>query len=212
MAKYNFEVLGKEIIPVYNGRTTNGVPILMGYATKYKILANKETIEDLLKKKIFLYKNEKYYLSDRIEHNKNNKYIGYLIPVDFKKEIEVEEETKMENLEEIKKKYEELGQEIKRLEELKNKRWRGKIDENYYLIYSDGKVRLGIEENHIMDDYRYKTRNYFKTEKEAEEVLERIKIYNELKDLAEELNTEDINWNDSDQIKYFILYDFNDNN
>ena len=54
--------------------------------------------------------------------------------------------------------------------------------------------------------------NYFKTEEQAKEYLKKIKIYMQLKDLALRLNNgEKIDWNNEDQIKYFIYYKYNDN-
>lgn len=118
----------------------------------------------------------------------------------------------MVNLKELKKKYEELGKEIKRLEKEKvNKRWRAKINEDdYYYIDSFGYIYEEIEENEKRDDFRYKTRNYFKTKEQAQEHLENINTYYDLMDLAEELNNgEKINGGNETQIKYYIYYDFN---
>ena len=57
------------------------------------------------------------------------------------------------------------------------------------------------------DTARFNMGNYFKTEKEAEKVAEKIKIYVELKRLAERLNNgREINWNDNNQSKYYIEY------
>ena len=113
----------------------------------------------------------------------------------------------MNNLEELKKKYEELGKEIERLEKGKiNKRWRAKIIEDYYYIDSFGHIYKEIEENEKRDDFRYKTRNYFKTKEQAQEHLDNINTYYDLMDLAEELNNgERIDWNNERQ-KYYIYY------
>ena len=111
---------------------------------------------------------------------------------------------------ELKKKYEKLGEEIKRLEK-ENKRWRAKINEDdYYYMDSLGYIYNEIEENEKRDDFRYKTRNYFKTEEEAQRHLEKINTYYDLMDLAEELNNgEIIDWN-NDKRKHYIYYDFTD--
>lgn len=47
--------------------------------------------------------------------------------------------------------------------------------------------------------------NCFKTKAEAEAVLEKIKIYTQLKRLAEEINTEPIDWGNGKQRKYCII-------
>lgn len=126
----------------------------------------------------------------------------------------------MENLEKLKKKYEKLGKEIERLEnENKNKRWRAKKGEKYYNVgeflkenlkigeYSFEDKEFNIEQNDTIDNFNYKTRNYFKTKKEAEEYREKLKTYYDLMDLADELNNgEKIDWNNTVQEKYFIYY------
>ena len=108
-------------------------------------------------------------------------------------------------------KYEELGEEIKRLENLKkNKRWRAELNNCYFNINNDRNICITEEKNNKTDDYRYKTRNYFKTKEEAEKYLEKIEIYYELMDIAEELNgEEEIDWENEDQNKYYIycMYD-----
>lgn len=118
----------------------------------------------------------------------------------------------MSNLEELKKKYEELGKEIKRLEnEKKNKRWRAEQEKEYFYIEESGYINEVIEYFDRVDDFNYKTRNYFKTEEEAQRHLDNINTYYELMDLAEELNEgEEIDWENLHQIKYIITYDSED--
>lgn len=118
----------------------------------------------------------------------------------------------MKNLKKLKRKYEELGKEIERLEKNKG-RWRAEKNEKYYYVDHFGDVNFMGEANDYFDDYRFKTRNYFKTEKEAQNYLDNIKTYYELMDLAEELNgDEKINLEDERQAKYFIAYSFCENN
>lgn len=116
----------------------------------------------------------------------------------------------MKTLKELKKKYEELGKEIERLEKQKeNTRWRAKNEEDYYFIDEEGEIISIYENNDIIDEYNYKTRNYFKTEKEAQRHLDYLNTYYELMDLAEELNNgEKVDWTDIDQCKYYIYYGF----
>lgn len=115
----------------------------------------------------------------------------------------------MSNLEELKKKYEELGKEIERLEnQKKNKRWRANHEKDYYYIDEDGTINSIYEDNDICDDYHYKVRNYFKTKEEAQRQLDNIDTYYDLMDLAEELNNgEKIDWSNHTQIKYHLYYD-----
>lgn len=118
----------------------------------------------------------------------------------------------MKNLEELKRKYEELGKEIERLENKKSyKRWRAEFNNDYYYIDEDGNINSIYENNDISDVFKYKTRNYFKTEEEAEKHRKNLKTYYELMDLAEELNNgEEIDWENLHQIKYSITYDSDD--
>lgn len=120
----------------------------------------------------------------------------------------------MNNLEELKRKYEELGKEIERLEkerlekEKSCKRWRAEQRQFYYFVDEDGEIDSVYEQDDITDRYNFKTRNYFKTRKEAQRLLDNIKTYYELMDLAEELNNGEKNdWNDTKQKKYYICYD-----
>lgn len=63
-----------------------------------------------------------------------------------------------------------------------------------------------------MDTARYGLGNYFKTEEEAKNVFEKIKIYTQLKELALRLNNgKEINWNDSTQNKWDIVLDNSEN-
>lgn len=118
----------------------------------------------------------------------------------------------MKNLEELKRKYEELGKEIERLENKKSyKRWRAEFNNDYYYIDEDGNINSIYENNDISDVFKYKTRNYFKTEEEAEKYRKNLKTYYELMDLAEELNVgKKVDWNNYCQIKYSISYDSDD--
>lgn len=115
----------------------------------------------------------------------------------------------MSNLEELKNKYEELGKEIERLEKEKScKRWRAEQRQSYYFVDEDGDINSVYDQDDITDRYNFKTRNYFKTEEEAQRHLDKINTYYELMDLAEELNNgEKIDWNNTNQAKYSISFD-----
>lgn len=115
----------------------------------------------------------------------------------------------MNNLEELKKKYEELGKEIERLEKEKScKRWRAEQRQSYYFVDEDGDINSVYDQDDITDRYNFKTRNYFKTEEEAQRHLDNINTYYELIDLAEELNAgKKIDWDNFNQNKYAISFD-----
>ena len=125
----------------------------------------------------------------------------------------------MDNLEDLKKQISDLQSKVTKLEneskkenKKENKRWRAEIDDTYFYINDVGYVDVSHENNDSFDKYRFKTRNYFKTEEEEEEYQEVINTYYDLMDLAEELNNgEKIDWNDNQQCKYTIFYNFEDN-
>lgn len=118
----------------------------------------------------------------------------------------------MDNLEELKKQISELQSKVAKIEneskeEKKGKRWRAEVNDTYIYINDAGYADVSHENNDSFDKYRFKTRNYFRTEEEAQRYLDNIKTYYELKDLADELNAgEKIDWNDFDQCKYLISY------
>ena len=123
------------------------------------------------------------------------------------------------NLEELKKQISELQSKVAKLENEKkqenkkeNKRWRARIKDTYFYVDDYGNAESWYEDNDDENIYRYKTRNYFKTRKEAEEYQEIINTYYDLMDLAEELNNgEKIDWYDETQRKYYIYFDLRTN-
>lgn len=80
--------------------------------------------------------------------------------------------------------------------------------ETYYFISDKGaiccKSALGA-----VNEIRYRLGNYFQTKEEAEFAREKQLIYQKLKDYALEHNTEEIDWNNFNQFKWFIKYDNN---
>ena len=123
----------------------------------------------------------------------------------------------MDNLEEIKKQISELQSKVDKLENQKKeerngKRWRAKINDTYFYINDVGYVDVSHENNDSFDKYRYKIRNYFKSEEEEEEYQEIMNTYYDLMDLAEELNKgRKIDWYDDRQQKFYIYFDFKRN-
>lgn len=115
----------------------------------------------------------------------------------------------MDKLQELKKKYKELGEEIERLEN-QGKVWMPKVNERYWCIIPSGYVDFDTWANNCLDIDRYQIGNCFKTKEEAEKVVEKMEIYTQLKRLAEEINTEPIDWGNSNQTKYKIIYDCED--
>ena len=119
-----------------------------------------------------------------------------------------------EKQEELKKEIEKLGTRIKELEEQekKCKRWRASRNGKYWHITPSASaiVNYTIEINDDQDNRSYETGNYFRTEEEAKKMVEKIKIYTQLKDLALRLNKgREVNWDDYKQAKWHIYYDHN---
>lgn len=122
-----------------------------------------------------------------------------------------------EDLEELKKQISELQSKVAKIEneskeEKKGKRWRAEVNDTYIYINDAGYADVSHENNDSFDKYRFKTRNYFKTEEEAEEYKEVMNTYYDLMDLADELNNgKKIDWYDDTQQKFYIYFDFKRN-
>ena len=87
-----------------------------------------------------------------------------------------------------------------------SKRWKPKENERYYIVTT----RLTVGEafytvNDEINAARLLVNNCFKTKKEAEFRLEQIKVYNELKNFADE-NNNGICWKDENEDKFYINY------
>lgn len=123
----------------------------------------------------------------------------------------------MDNLEDLKKQISELQSKVAKIEneskeEKKGKRWRAEMGKKYYYLIGNAEVDSDNDSLVGLDNYRYKTRNYFKTEEEAEEYKEVMNTYYDLMDLADELNNgKKIDWYDDTQQKFYIYFDFKRN-
>lgn len=115
--------------------------------------------------------------------------------------------------EELKRELEELDTQIKELKEQNEikedyKRWRAQEGKDYWYIDSDCEIYKEFDRNDDYDNARYVIGNYYKTEEEAEKTAEKMKIYTQLKDLALKLNKgRESCWNDLKQSKYSITRD-----
>ena len=120
----------------------------------------------------------------------------------------------MEEIKEIKKQISDLQSKVAKIEnESKkgNNRWRAQKGGFYWYVGNRGDIEKDYDEMWDIDDCRFKTRNYFKTEDEAKEYREVMNTYYDLMDLADELNNgKKIDWNSKDQCKYLIYYDRED--
>ena len=97
--------------------------------------------------------------------------------------------------------------------EEKKKYWKPKKDEKYYFITAyeyDVCVMDDMNDEVIVDDNRINMGNCFKTEEEAEHMVEKLKVIHELQKFAFENNEKEIDWNDIKQYKCFLIYDTDD--
>lgn len=96
------------------------------------------------------------------------------------------------------------------VEEPKNKVYKPKPQEMYYFLAGDGTPTA----DHNLDDGSVEKfisiGNCFETGEEAKHMVEKLKVIKELRDFALENNNEKIDWRDKCTGKYFITYDFYD--
>ena len=120
---------------------------------------------------------------------------------------------KEEILKEIKKTEEHLATMKKLLEDCEYSRWNPKPSQEYYCVDDGNDVRcVNFNTMNAYDRDRIKTYNCFRTREQAEQEAEKILTRRQLEDIARRLNKEQkIDWNDEEQIKYFIVLDTIDN-
>lgn len=78
--------------------------------------------------------------------------------------------------------------------------WQPQYDEKYYYITTSGNVAQDTF-NPSFDKYRLSFKNCFKTRKEAQHMVEKIKIINKLRELS------NVDFNSTDNNAYVIGYD-----
>lgn len=114
---------------------------------------------------------------------------------------------------------EKLNNLVKEVNELKQNsenntepdRKRANYGEEYYYIDEYYEICVDTEEGISIDDVRFVHQNYFVNREDAEQYLRVLNTEMKLKELAKELNIdygEKIDWEDGDQIKYRIIYDY----
>lgn len=115
----------------------------------------------------------------------------------------------MSKIEELEQQAKAILEEIEKLKK-EEKVWKPKDDEKIFIVSGNGNV----ESFHFCESYNWnkgylKMGNYFKTKEEAAKVAEKVKIYTQLKRLAEEINTEPIDWKGMKHNKTAISYNHN---
>ena len=87
-----------------------------------------------------------------------------------------------------------------------SKAWKPKEKELYFYYDSEGLIYESISSGGSIDKNRLEFGNCFKTRKEAEHMVEKLKVINELKKFAAENNEEEIDWKNLKQVKWTIAY------
>lgn len=82
--------------------------------------------------------------------------------------------------------------------------------EYYHFISDEGSICRAYYLGDI-NEIRYRFGNYFKTKEEAELAKQKQLIHQKLKDYALEHNEESINWENPEQNKWFVIYNYHDN-
>lgn len=88
----------------------------------------------------------------------------------------------------------------------KVKVWKPNKNEKYCYIGGDGDIYHTVNVNLTVDDCIFSIGNYFKTDEEAEHMVEKLKVIKELQDFAIENRDEEIDWYDKEQDKWEISY------
>ncbi len=114
-----------------------------------------------------------------------------------------EKERVLKNIENRKRRVAVIDELVK---ELENKKWKPEIGEGYYAITGSDGVYKTHNENCPADSGMRSIGNYFKTKEEAEFVIERLKVLEELKEFSYEFS--DKEWMNTSISKYYILYYF----
>lgn len=82
----------------------------------------------------------------------------------------------------------------------------------YYFIMGDGYITDSVYcQNYVTDRHRLAMGNCFKTKEEAKFAAEKIKVYQELKNFADENNDHPIEWRQPNISNYYIYLYHDDN-
>lgn len=114
---------------------------------------------------------------------------------------------KLEELNEIKKQFDELmakAEEIVKKNEKVDERWRAEEGRGYWTINSDFRVSSDIENEAEIDFRRWKACNYFKTEEEAEKVAQHFKDYLIIRADAKGFEPKNVSWGAE---HYYVYWD-----
>lgn len=91
------------------------------------------------------------------------------------------------------------------VEKNKIKVWEPSLGDLYYYINSNGGIKFSYYNTRSID--KRCIGNFFKTDEEADHMVEKLKVIRELQDFALEHNNEEIDWHDKEQDKWEISYE-----
>ena len=115
---------------------------------------------------------------------------------------------------ELEQKIEELKQQLDELKNVKvdetKKRWIPVENEQYCYIDEDLEIESEFFDDDEYDNNLIKLGNCFKTKEEAQSVADKIKYTLMFKKYVEE-HSEPLDWENYEQEKWYIYYDFNNN-
>lgn len=94
------------------------------------------------------------------------------------------------------------------VEETKSKVWKPNIGENYFFITSSLEVNKFTNEGDMVDESIISSYNCFKTEEEAQHMIEKLKVIKELQNFAIENRDEEISWDEDSRYKFYIYFDY----
>lgn len=115
-------------------------------------------------------------------------------------------------LEQLEKKYIELGEEIERLKATPSKkRERSTKNKHYWFITSIYDIQKTVETGYVVDEDRFAMGNYYYSEAEALKARDRRLAEQRIFDaLREHEGDWAVDWNDFDQNKYYAFYNHED--
>ena len=94
------------------------------------------------------------------------------------------------------------------VEETKSKVWKPNIGENYFFITSSLEVNKFTNEGDMVDESIISSYNCFKTEEEAQHMIEKLKVIKELQNFALENRDKEISWDEDSRYKFYIYFDY----
>lgn len=85
---------------------------------------------------------------------------------------------------------------------------RVKVNENFYYVNGIGRCDIDVEMYSNEDDTKHDTANYYDSLFIAKENARADELMRRLRRFAVEHNECELDWNDKDQMKYYIVYDY----